>query len=138
MGYLQSLRSYVPISMVDVEMLVTSEFPVIEASKHTIALPKISYISKMFVAYIEAFVGAAPYFKTTDPRMKLDARFTKAMSEFNKQEDLRFDQYVAHKLRSQFPPTQWFVGPGGTDDTGTGGGAGEEGEKEDNEEAIAL
>jgi len=44
----------------------------------------------VFVAYIEALVGAAPHFKTTDPRLKLDARFAKAMSEFIKQEDLRF------------------------------------------------
>ena len=64
----------------------------------------------VFVAYIEALVGAAPHFKrikTTDPRMKLDARFAKGMIEFIKQEDLRFDQYVARKLRAwyaQFPP----------------------------------
>ena len=40
--------------------------------------------------------------------MKLDARFAKAFSEFNKQDDLRFDQYVACKLRAWFtwfPPT---------------------------------
>ena len=49
------------------------------------------------MAYIEALVGTAPYFRTTDPRMKLDGRFAKAFSEFNKQDDLRFDQCVAHK-----------------------------------------
>ena len=41
--------------------------------------------------------------------MKLDARFTKAFSEFKKQDDLRFDQCVARKLRAwfaRFPPTQ--------------------------------
>jgi len=68
------------------------------------------------VAYIEALVGAAPYFRTTDPRMKLDARFAKALSEFNKQDDLRFDQYVARKLRTWFarrrpPPPPRRPGP---------------------------
>jgi hypothetical protein len=59
------------------------------------------------VAYIEALVGAALDFKTTDQRMKLDVRFAKGMIEFIKQEDLRFDQYVARKLRAwyaRFPP----------------------------------
>ena len=32
--------------------------------------------------------------------MKLDAHLAKAFSEFNKQDDLRFDQYVARKLRA--------------------------------------
>ena len=84
-------------------------FPAVPSTKHHIKLPKTSYLSKHFVAYIEALVGAAPYFRTTDPRMKLDARFAKALSEFNKQDDLRFDQYVARKLRAwfaRFPPTQ--------------------------------
>ena len=83
-------------------------FPAVPSTKHHIKLPKTSYLSKHFVAYIEALVGAAPYFRTTDPRMKLDARFAKALSEFNKQDDLRFDQYVARKLRTWFtrvPPT---------------------------------
>ena len=40
--------------------------------------------------------------------MKLDARFTKAFGEFNKQDDLRFDQCVVRKLLAWFtlfPPT---------------------------------
>ena len=61
-----------------------------------------------FVAYIEALVGAAPYYRTTDPRAKLDAHFAKAFDEFNKQDSLRFNQYVARKLLAWFtlfPPT---------------------------------
>ncbi len=38
--------------------------------------------------------GAAPYYRKTDPREKLDAHFAKAFNEFNKQDDLRFNQYV--------------------------------------------
>ncbi len=40
--------------------------------------------------------------------LKLDARFAKAFGEFNKQDDLRFDQCVERKLRAWFtlfPPT---------------------------------
>jgi len=80
------------------------------------------------VAYIEALVGAAPYFRTTDPRMKLDARFAKALSEFNKQDDLRFDQCVARKLRAwfaRFPPTQRVAAT--VDDDNTEGGPGGQG-----------
>ena len=87
----------------EVETLVTSAFPAVPSTKHHIELPKTSYLSKHSVAYIEALVGAtaaAPYFRTTDPRMKLDAHFAKAFSEFNKQDDLRFDQCVASKLRA--------------------------------------
>ena len=124
--------------------LVTSAFPAVPSTKHHIELPKTSYLSKHFVAYIEALVGAAPYFRTTDPRMKLDARFAKALSEFNKQDDLRFDQYVARKLRAwftRFPPTP-RVATAADDDTDGGpggqGGAGEGGEEEEEEEAYAL
>ena len=80
-------------------------------TKHHIKLPKISYLSKQFVAYIEALVGAAPYFRTTDPRSKLDARFDKAFNEFNKQDNLRFDQYVARKLRAWFTRVPAFRQP---------------------------
>ena len=125
--------------------LVTSAFPAVPSTKHHIKLPKTSYLSKHFVAYIEALVGAAPYFRTTDPRMKLDARFAKALSEFNKQDDLRFDQYVARKLRAWFArtqPTQRVAATVDDDNTEGGpggqGGTGVAGEEEDEEEAYAL
>ena len=59
------------------------------------------------------------------------------------QEDLRFDQYVARKLRAWytlFPPTQRVAAGEDDSDEGQGnpGGAGEEGEEEDTEEAYAL
>ena len=60
--------------------LVTSAFPAVPSTKHHIELPKISYVSKHFMAYIEALVGAAPYYRTTDPRAKLDAHFAKAFN----------------------------------------------------------
>ena len=125
--------------------LVTLAFPAVPSTKHHIKLPKTSYLSKHFVAYIVALVGAAPYFRTTDPRMKLDARFTKALSVFNKQDDLRFDQYVARKLRAwfaRFPPTQRVAAT--VDDNNTEGGAGGQGgagvagEEEEEVEAYAF
>ena len=77
--------------------------------------------------------------------MKLDARFAKAFSEFNKQDDLRFDQCVARKLRAwfaRFPPTQRVAAPVGDDNTEGGpdchGGAGVAGEEGEEEEAYAL
>ena len=59
------------------------------------------------------------------------------------QEDLRFDQYVARKLRAwytRFPPTPRVAAGEDDSDEGQGnpGGAGEEGEEEDTEEAYAL
>jgi hypothetical protein len=52
--------------------------------------------------------------------MKLDARFAKAFGEFNKQDDLRFDQCVARKLRAWFtlfPPTPRVAGAADQDNT---------------------
>ena len=92
LGDFQNLRHHAPRSMEEVETFVTSAFPAVPSTKHHIELPTTSYVSKHFVAYIEASVGAAPYFRTTDPRMRLDARFAKTLSELNKQDDLRFDQ----------------------------------------------
>ena len=106
-----SWRHYAPRSKEEVETLITSAFPAVPSTKHRIKLPKTSNLSKHFVAYIEALVGAAPYFRTTDPRMKLDARFAKALSEFNKQDDLRFDQYVC---TSSWPGSPGFRQPGGS------------------------
>jgi len=58
--------------------------------------------------------------------MKLDARFAKAFSEFNKHDDLRFDQCVARKLRpwfTRFPPTPRVAAVSADDDTEGGGRA---------------
>ena len=108
LGDFQNLRHYAPRSKEEVETLVTSAFPAVPPTKHHIELPKTSYLSKHSFSYMEDLVGAAPYFRTTDPRMKLDASFAKAFSEFNMQDDLRFDQCVARKLLAWFawfPPT---------------------------------
>ena len=63
---MHSVRCFATNSMNDVETLISSDFPAIEASKHSIARPKTSNISKNFVAYIEALVCTVPYFKPTD------------------------------------------------------------------------
>ena len=128
LGDFQNLRHYAPRSKEEVETLVTSAFPAVPSTKHHIKLSKTSYLSKHFVAYIEALVCAVPYFRTTDPRMKLDARFAKAFSEFDKQDNLHFDQCVARKLRAwfaRFPPTQRVATAAADDDTeGRPGGQG--------------
>ena len=72
---------------------------------------------------------------------RLDARFNKAFKELDKQEDMRFDQYVARKVRAwykMFPPSS--SGAGGNDDfeEGTGEADGEEDGDGDEEEAMAL
>ena len=96
------------------------------------------------MAYIEALVSTEPYFRTTDPRMKVDARFTKAFKDLDKQEDQRFFQYVARKLRAWFTlfPPNPSPGAGGNDEFEEGPGAGgEDGELDadgDEEEAMAL
>ena len=80
----------------------TSDFPTSKASKHSIVLPKTLYISKNFVANIEALVSKASNFETTDSRKMLDARFAKDYKELDRKENQRFDQYVARKLRAWF------------------------------------
>ena len=143
-GDWQGVRYFAPKSMTDVETLLAADFPAIEASKHSIALPRAPYISKHFVAYIEALVGAAPYYRTTDSRNKLDSRFAKAYKELDRQEDQRFDQYVARKLRAwftMFPPNS-SPGSGGNDDpeegAAAGGADGEDDADGDEEEVMAL
>ena len=81
LGDFQNFRNDASRYKEEVEILVTSAFPGVPSTKHHIELPKTSYLSKHSVAYIEALVGAAPYFRTMDPRMKLDARYNKAFSE---------------------------------------------------------
>ena len=77
--------------MNNVETLTSSNDPASQPFKHSLVLPRTSYISKNFVAYIEALVCTAPYFETTpDARNKLDARFAKAFKELDRQEDQRF------------------------------------------------
>ena len=66
LGDFQNLRHYAPRSKVEVETLVTAAFPAVPSTKHHIKLPKTSYLSKHFVAYIEDLVGTAPYFRTTE------------------------------------------------------------------------
>ena len=58
---------------------------------------KIAYISKTFVAYLEALMVAVSYFKTTGSRNRLELHFNKALKELNKHDDLWFDQYIARK-----------------------------------------
>ena len=145
LGDFQNLKHYAPRSKEEVETLIILAFPAVPSTKHHIELPKTSYLSKHFVAYIEALVGAAPYFRTTNLRMKLDARFAKAFSEFNKQDDLCFDQCVERKLwtwLARFPPTQRVAATVDDDNTEGGpggqGGTGVAGEEEDEEGAYAL
>ena len=58
LGDFQNLRNLAPRSMEEVETLVTSVFPAVPSTKHHIELPTTSYVSKHFVAYIEALVAA--------------------------------------------------------------------------------
>ena len=89
-------------------------------------------------------VGAAPYYRTTDPRAKLDAHFAKAFNEFNNQVNLHFNQYVAQAPGLVHPVSADPAGRrrrrrrrhrGGA---GGQGGARAEGEDDDEEEAYAL
>ena len=98
------------------------------------------------MAYIEALVGAAPYYRATDPRAKLDVRFAKAFNEFNKQDDLRFNQYVAQAPGLVHPVSADPAGRRRRRRRRHRGGAGgqrgaraeEEEEEEEEEEAYAL
>ena len=51
-GYFQGLRQYALKSKEDVDRIIMTDFPALATSKHSVALPKHSYVSKIFVAYI--------------------------------------------------------------------------------------
>jgi hypothetical protein len=102
----QSLTMYNPKTAEQVETLPI-RYDAIDASASGPDLPAVPWLSKNFVAYFEAFLGAAPYYKSTDSRSKLDQRFAKALKVLNRLDDDKFDQYVRRKLRAwytKFPP----------------------------------
>ena len=61
------------------EALCTAEYPEVEETRSGPALSKTAFLSKIFVAYFEALVAAAPFCKTTDSRNKLEDPFQKAL-----------------------------------------------------------
>jgi hypothetical protein len=90
-------------------------------------LPAVPWLSKNFVAYFESFLGAAPYYKSTDTKNKLDRRFAKALKGLNRLDDAKFDQYVMRKLRAwytKFPPTPPAEGGAGDEDDAAEAGTG--------------
>jgi hypothetical protein len=102
-------------------------YDAIDASASGPELPATWWLSKNFVAYFESFLGAAPYYKTTDGRSKLDRRFTKALKGLDKLDDAKFDMYVMRKLRAwyiKFPPTPPAEGGAGIGDDGEAGAGG--------------
>ena len=128
----------------DVEALCTAEYPEVEETRSGTALTKTVFLSKTFVAYFEALMAAAPFCKTTDSRNKLEDSFQKALRELNKHDDMRFDQYIARKLKAwytKFPPKQPIRGlsGGGSNDDGEGGsGEDGQGDSDGSNEAIVL
>ena len=130
----QSLTRYHPRKSEEGET-VPLRYDAIDASASGPSLPEIRGLSKNFVAYFASFLGAAPYFKSTDVRSKLDKRFSKALKFLNRLDDEQFDQYVRRKLRTwytKFPPSRPTADDGedknnGADDEpGAGSSAGEE------------
>ena len=106
-------------------------YAAIDASASGLDPPAVPWLSKNFVAYFEAFLGAAPYYKTSDSRNKLDRLFTKALKGHDRLEDAVFDKYVMHKLRAwytKFPPTTSADAGADAEDAGggNGGGSGDE------------
>ena len=62
------MSHFVKQMVADVEALSTAEYPAVEEPCSGPALSKIAYISKTFVAYLEALMVAVSYFKTTGSR----------------------------------------------------------------------
>ena len=69
------MQRLAPRTAADVEALCTAEYQEVEETRSGPALHKTSFLPKTFVTYFEALVAAAPYFKTTDSRSKLEDRF---------------------------------------------------------------
>ena len=68
--------------------MTKAEYRAVEGPCSGPALSKIAYISKTFVAYLEAPMVAVSYFKTTGSRNRLELHLNKALKELNKQDDL--------------------------------------------------
>ena len=130
-------------SMEDVQALAEATYVSRPSSRSGPELPTIPYISKTFVAYFEAWLGHAPYYRTGDVRAKLDIRFQAALGELNRIKDDDFQKYVARKLKAwykKFPPAA-RVDASDTEEEGEGGGEGGEGSADqavNDEPAIPL
>ena len=86
------MSHFVKRMIADVEVLSTAEYPAVEKSCSGPVLSKIAYISKTFVAYLEALMVAVSNFQTTGSRNRLEVHFNKALKELKKHNDLWFDQ----------------------------------------------
>ena len=82
------MSSYLLRKTTDVEALGASEYPAIAASKQGPDLPLSPYLFKTLTA------AAAPYYKTTGTRNKLEQRFNKALRELNKVDGEKFQVYI--------------------------------------------
>ena len=105
-------------------------YAAIDASASGPDLPAVPWLSKNFVAYFEAFLGAAPYYKTSDSRNKLDRLFAKALKGHERLDDDKFDKYVMRKLRAwytKFPPTPSADAGADAEDAGGDDGPGGDG-----------
>ena len=65
------MSHFVERMVADVEALSTAEYPAVKESCSGPALSKITYISKTFVAYLEALMVAVSNFKMTGSRIRL-------------------------------------------------------------------
>ena len=139
----QSMLTLTVSSMEDVQALAEATYVSRPSSRSGPELPTIPYISKTFVAYFEAWLGHAPYYRTGDVRAKLDIRFQAALGELNRIKDDDFQKYVARKLKAwykKFPPAA-RVDASDTEEEGEGGGEGGEGSADqavNDEPAIPL
>ncbi len=113
-GVSLAVRCFAANSVNDVETLISSDFPAIEASKQSIELPKTSYISKNFEPTLKPWFVPYPTSRRrtrltqlSDARNKLDVRFSKAFKELYRQHDQHINQYVARKLSHCL--SAWFT-----------------------------
>ena len=82
-------------------------------------LPKVSVVSRYFVAYLTSFVAVAPFFGTNDPSVasRTDKFFNKALHTLAGVQDKDFSAYLNHKATAwylRFPPVHF---PDRIDDT---------------------
>lgn len=126
----KGLKVLQPSSAADVDDELLGTFP-----EHHSAVPGLCSscfkISKEFVAYLEGFVGASPYYDVEDPNIRLNTWYNKAAKRFSYVTDVAWRAYVGRRIKewyAKYPPNPPAArGPTSSNAEGDGAVEGDEG-----------
>ena len=125
----QGLRTMAVTNMEQFANNVKSDYKSIESTPSGPSLGTTMYYSKQFIAYLESFLGLAPWpagRKDTRVDMRLDKLYANAMRRYSATKDNDFCRYLKRRMEewyTKFPPSAAASGDGASADEAQDGGA---------------